>query len=132
EEEMTPFPSERQRVAERLARELGQLGATVTSLLPLANDKNLRFWVSDYRKNELLQQLKDGGYEVLFLGMMPQVDVVTYSLGLVNSFEVKLPAHRQPIPQEDRVIPKDALAARERPSQETQAFLREWYGVKKR
>src|SRR5262245_38824456 len=130
---MAPFPSERQKNADRLARELSQLGATVISLLPLAANEHLRFWVSDYKKNGLLQQLKDAGYgEPIFLGMSPQLCVESYSMGLVNNFELPIAAERQPIPQQDRTIPRDEIGPREKPSQETQAFLREWYGVKKR
>jgi hypothetical protein len=89
--------SERAQKAQVLTRELQAFGATVTNVLPLEEGKNLRFWISDYKKNELLQQLKDADYEVVFLGMSPQVDVKTYSMGLVNNFEVMLPADRQPV-----------------------------------
>jgi hypothetical protein len=47
---MIAQPSERQKTAERLARELQTLGATVTNVLPLADGQNLRFWCSDYKK----------------------------------------------------------------------------------
>jgi hypothetical protein len=65
----------RQETAQRLARELQSFGATVTNVMPLDNGQNLRFWCSDYEKKELLQQLKDAGHEVVFLGMSPQVEV---------------------------------------------------------
>ena len=63
----------RQETAQRLARELQSFGATVTNVMPLDDSQNLRFWCSDYEKKELLQQLKDAGHEVVFLGMQPQV-----------------------------------------------------------
>ena len=94
---MAELLSERQKTAQRLTRELQALGATVTNPLPLAAGESLRFWCSDYKKNELLQQLKDAGYEVVFLGMSPQIDVKTYSMGLVNNFEVILAAETRPI-----------------------------------
>jgi hypothetical protein len=106
--------SERQKTAERLTRELQSLGATVTSVLPLAGDKHLRFWVSDYKKNELLQQLADAGYEPIFTGMTPQVDVQTYSMGFVNCFELHLPREAQAVPTaERRRIPDAVLASSE-------------------
>jgi hypothetical protein len=91
--------SERQQTVERLTRELGQLGATVVS--PPHSDR-IRFWVDDYKKREVLQQLADGGYEPVFTGMTPQMDIKTYSMGLVNSFEINLPAERQSI-MDDRI-----------------------------
>jgi hypothetical protein len=106
--------SDRQKTAERLTRELQALGATVTNVLPLAEDKHLRFWVSDYKKNELLQQLADAGYETIFTGMTPQVDVASYSMGLVNNFEVRLPRETQAVPTaERRRIPDAVLASSE-------------------
>ena len=125
---MTAFPSERQKTAERLARELLAFGGTVTNVLPLADGQNLRFWVSDYRKNELLQQMKDAGYAPIFIGTGFQMCIKTYSMGLVNNFELSLPAD-QPVPQQNRVIPKDD-SKRER-HHEAEAFLKEYYGVKK-
>jgi hypothetical protein len=72
----------RQETAARLTRELQALGATVTNVLPLEDGKNLRFWIDDYRKKEVLQQLKDAGYdEPIFLGMSPQICTATYSMG---------------------------------------------------
>jgi hypothetical protein len=121
----------RQQKAATLTRELQALGATVTNVLPLADGQNLRFWVSDYKKNELLQQLSDAGYEPVFTGMTPQVDVQTYSMGLVNVFELPIAAERQEVPQQDRVIPKDDVGKR-KPSSEAQAVINQWYGVKRR
>ena len=126
------FPGERQKTAERLARELGQLGATVTNVLPLAAGQNLRFWVSDYEKREVLTALADAGYVPIFIGMSPQMCIKTYSMGLVNNFELALPAD-QPMLQQNRTIPKDEVGSRERQhSHETEAIVAEWYGMKKR
>jgi hypothetical protein len=102
----------RQQKAATLTRELQSLGATVTNVLPLADGHNLRFWVSDYKKNELLQQLSDAGYEPVFTGMTPQMDIRTYSIGLVSNFELPIAAERQEVPQQDRIIPKDEIGKR--------------------
>src|SRR5262245_40964575 len=96
---MTP----RQQTAPRLTRELQALGAMVTNVLPLADGQNPRFWVSDYRKNELLQQLKDGGYEPVFVGTEFQACIATYDLRMVNKFEIPLPSERQPM-HDDKII----------------------------
>jgi len=100
---MTAVLNERERKAATLVRELSQLGATVTTVLPLADGQHLRFWVSDYKKREVLTALADAGYEANFLGMIMQPDVATYSMGLVNSFEVPIARERQLI-IDDRTI----------------------------
>jgi len=107
---MTALPNERQKIAQRLARELSQLGATVTNVLPLADGQHLRFWVSDYKKRDVLTALADAGYEANFLGMIMQPDVATYSMGLVNNFEVPIARERQPI-IDDRTIKDTRLGS---------------------
>ena len=97
------LPNERQRTVERLARELGQLGATVTSVLPLADGQSLRFWVCDHDKRRVITALTDAGYEFIFLGMIMQPCVVTYNIELVNSFEVPIAREQRP-PIQDRTI----------------------------
>jgi hypothetical protein len=127
-----PNLSERQKTAERLTRELQSLGATVTNVLPLADGQNLRFWIDDYRKKEVLQQLKDAGYdEPIFLGMSPQICTQSYSMRLVNNFELPIAAERQEIPQQDRVIPKDEIGKRSRES-EIQKTYDAIYGKQRR
>jgi hypothetical protein len=117
----------RQETAQRLARELQSFGATVTNVMPLEEGKNLRFWCSDYEKKELLQQLKDAGHEVVFLGMQPQVDVKTYSMGLVNCFEMLLPADRQPVQDDRGIIPRDIADRREK-DREVEKMFEAIYG----
>jgi len=123
---MAAFPSERQKTAQRLARELRAFGGRVTNVLPLHEGQNLRFWVSDYKKNELLQQMKDAGYEPVFVGMMLQPCEETYTLGLVNKFELVLPADRQPI-QDNRI--HGEIAKKEKPSVELEG-MRKYLGLK--
>jgi hypothetical protein len=124
--------TERQQLAQRLTRELQAFGATVTNVLPLADGQNLRFWIDDYRKKEVLQQLKDGGYdEPIFLGMSPQICTQSYSMGLVNNFELPIAAERQEVPQGDRVIPKDEIGKRSR-DYEIQKVYESIYGKQRR
>jgi hypothetical protein len=90
--------TKRQELAQSLTRELQQLGASVTNVMPLADDQNLRFWCSDYKKGRILTALSEWGFpEVTFTGMSPQICPDTYSMGLVNNFEIALPRERQPI-----------------------------------
>src|SRR5262249_26930590 len=119
----------RQETAARLTRELQALGATVTNPLPLAVGDSLRFWVRDDKKNELLQQLSEAGYEAVFVGMSPKVDIRTYSMGLVNNFEVILPAETQPV-ADNRI--HGEIAKREERSHEVAAIVNEYYGTKRR
>src|SRR5262249_40615130 len=107
---MTPL-TERQKRAENVTRELQRLGATVTNVLPLAEGRPLKFWVSDYNKREVLQALIEAGYQAVFLGTGFQVCAKTYSMGLVNNFEVPIPADRQVIVN-DRAISKDPVVDR--------------------
>jgi hypothetical protein len=101
--------TKRQELAKSLTRELGQLGANVTNVLPLADDQNLKFWCSDYKKGQILTALSDWGFEVTFKGMSPQVCRDTYSMGLVNNFEIALEREQTPI-VDDRTIPRGELA----------------------
>jgi hypothetical protein len=94
--------TETQKIAERLTRELQALGGTVVS--PPGSDR-IRFWVDDYKKKEVLQQLADANYTPVFVGMTPQIDVKTYSMGLVNCFEINLPAERRPVADDRSGIP---------------------------
>jgi hypothetical protein len=120
----------RQETAQRLTRELQALGATVTNVLPLEEGKNLRFWVDDYKKKELLQELKDAGHEFVFLGMSPQVCVKTYSMALVNNFEVILPADRQLVQDDRGIIPRDVVDRREK-NLEVEKMFEAIYGKQK-
>ena len=120
----------RQETAARLCRELQAFGANVTSVLPLADGQHLRFWIDDYKKKEVLQQLADAGYEPIFLKMDFQPDIRSYSIGLVNSFELPIAADREPI-IDDRVVPKDDASRRAKDS-EREAMLQHIYGKQRR
>ena len=110
---MTLLLNERQKTAERLTRELSQLGATVTSNLPLGEDQNLRFWCSDYTKREVLQALADAGYEPIFTGMSQQADVKSYSMGLVNNFEISIPRERQSVAADNTIYGERSTGKKE-------------------
>jgi hypothetical protein len=125
--------TDRQTTAQRLTRELQGLGGTVTSVLPLGDDQQLRFWVSDYKKGQVLTALADAGYgEPVFLGMTPQVDVATYSMGLVNNFELALPSERQPIVSDRQTIMGEIVDPEEKKKNAMQvALMRKHLGLDK-
>jgi hypothetical protein len=115
--------TERQMVAARLTRELQAFGATVTNRKPLPEDEPLRFWVSDYKKREILQQLADAGYEPIFTGMSQQPDIQSYTMGLVNNFELRLPRDAQPV-HDDRIIRGELAEPKPKSDVERQAILK--------
>ena len=123
-----PGLSPRQETAARLCRELQAFGATVTNVMPLADGQQLRFWVSDYRKNEVLQQLADAGYEPIFLKMELQPDIRSYSMGLVNSFELPIAAEQQPIIDDRKIYGE--IAKPEKTDYERESILK-YLGIKK-
>jgi hypothetical protein len=112
---------ERERASPSLIR---RGGANVTNVLPLDDAARFRFWVFDYKKGKVLTALADAGYEPIFTGMSPQICVDTYSMGLVNNFELALERERTPI-QDDRIAGE--LGPREKPSAELLA-LRKYLG----
>ena len=85
-----------------------------------------------YKRNEVLQQLKDAGYEPVFLGLAPQVCARTYSMGMVNQFELAIPAERQVV-VDDRQMPKGQvvdLAEEARIKREIELMRQAIYGRK--
>src|SRR5262249_54298978 len=99
---MMALPTERQKTAERLARELDAMDLVwVTSPLPVAADAKLRFQLADTARNEVLQLLKDSGWDPVFVSILPRV----CPTGLMGAclYEIDLPRERQPVP-DDRTI----------------------------
>jgi hypothetical protein len=104
--------SERQQLAKRLADELGKMdGAWVTSPLPLDEHAKLRVQIKDIDRNRIIQWLRDLGWEPVFVSILPRI--CTTGLIAAGLWEIDLPRERQPIPQDDRVIPKDEVGHRE-------------------
>jgi hypothetical protein len=100
--------SERQQLAKSLAAEIDKMdGAWVTSPLPLDADAKLRLQIKDIDRNRIIQLLKDWGYEPVCVSVLPRI----CTTGLIGAclYEIDLPRERQPIPQDDRVIPKDEI-----------------------
>jgi hypothetical protein len=102
----------------------------VTNVMPLAEDQNLKFWCSDYKKGRILTALSDWGFEVTFKGMSPQICRDTYSMGLVNNFEIALEREQKPI-IDDRTIHGGELAHPKKPDREHIEMLK-YLGIKPR
>jgi len=121
--------SERQQLARRLADDLDKLdGVWVTSPLPLDDSHKLRLQIKDIDRNEVVQLLRDWGYEPVCISVLPRV----CSTGLIAAclWEIDLPQPRQEI-IDDRAIPKDDIGRRARDS-ETKAMLEAIYGKQRR
>jgi len=94
--------SNRQQLAKRLADELARFeDVWVTSPLPLQDGMRLRLQIADRVRNEMIQILKDWGYEARFVSVLPRV----CPTGLMAAclWEVDFPGDRQPI-IDDRTI----------------------------
>jgi len=121
--------SERQQVAKKLTEELGKMdGVWVTSPLPLDDNQKLRLQIKDIDRNEVLQILKDWGWDPVCVSVLPRV----CSTGLMAAclYEIDLPKPRQDI-VDDRAIPKDDVGRRGQ-SAETKAMLEAIYGKQRR
>jgi len=121
--------SERQQVAKRLTEELGKFdGVWVTSPLPLDDNHKLRLQIKDIDRNEVLQLLRDWGWDPVCVSVLPRV----CSTGLMAAclYEIDLPKPRQEI-VDDRAIPKDEVGRRGRDS-EVKAMLEAIYGKQRR
>jgi hypothetical protein len=120
--------SERQQLAKSLADELNKLdGAWVTSPLPLDEHAKLRVQIKDISRNEIIQLLRDWGWDPVCVSVLPRV----CTTGLIGAclYEIDLPRERQPIPQVDR-IPKDEVGRGGRDS-EIQKVYAAIYGKQK-
>jgi len=116
-------------LARRLADELGKLdGVWVTSPLPLDDNHKLRVQIKDIDRNEILQLLRDWGWDPVCISVLPRV----CNTGLIAAclYEIDLPQPRQDI-VDDRAIPKDDVGRRARDA-ETKAMLEAIYGKQRR
>src|SRR5262249_54816542 len=121
--------SERQQLAKKLADELDKRDDVwVTSPLPLDDNHKLRLQIKDIDRNEVVQLLRDWGYEPICVSVLPRV----CSTGLMAAclYEIDLPKPRQDI-VDDRIIPKDEVGRRGQ-SPETKAMLEAIYGKQRR
>jgi hypothetical protein len=101
----------------------------VTNPMPLADGARLRIQISDHVKNEVLQVLRDFGYEPRFVAIHPRI--ATTGLMPAAMYEVDIPVERQEVPQDERAIPRDDAGRRVK-DPEIEATLDAIYGRKRR
>jgi hypothetical protein len=98
------IPSERQKAAERLARELHALGCETQP-----RDDKLRIRFPESPRRRVIQLLRDEGYDSTFIGMTPRLCVASGVMPLWFVWEINLdrqpgdhvapPAEPQPQPE---------------------------------
>jgi hypothetical protein len=87
--------SERQQTAAALAREIQQMGAWVTSPMPLEDCAKLRFQVLDANRQQVLEKLSSWDWSPTWCNNMPRV---TFGgMQLASVYEIDLPRPRQPV-----------------------------------
>jgi hypothetical protein len=93
--------TERQRTAESLAREIGQLGAWCISAMPLDDCNKLRFQVMDTDRDAIITKLASWGWLPVPCGPLPRVT----SKGMQGAtiYEIDPPRDRTPV-VDDRII----------------------------
>lgn len=117
--------SERHRRLERLARELEAMERCWV-VSPPPHDP-LRFQVADTVKNEVLQTLRDAGYEPVFRTVAPRM----YPTGLMGAclYEIALPAET-PAVVDDRAVKGEVSKGKKPDDAEVAAMLKACRGKK--
>jgi hypothetical protein len=127
---MTPLTN-RQEKAATLARELQAMGVAITSPLPLDEGSPLRCRIPDAKRDEVLEEFKNGSWEVGFLGSGPEFRL-DGSTPLSHLYEIYIPVERTAVAN-DR-IPTYPLADRERDASyansESAKIGADWFGKK--
>jgi hypothetical protein len=98
----------RQQLARKLVDELNKFeDVWVTSPLPLRDGTRLHIQILDRSRNEVVQIIKDLGYDARFVSVLPRITSTWTQAACL--YEVDFPGDRQPI-IDDRVIPKGEIA----------------------
>jgi hypothetical protein len=122
---MTVVLSTRQQLARNLANELGKFEDTwIVSPMPLDDSRKLRVQIADRSRNEMIQILKDWGYEAQFVSVLPRV--CPTGLLAACTYEIDLPHERIPV-VDDRQIHGE-VARPEKTSVEMEA-MRRYFGL---
>jgi len=116
--------TERQQQAAALAREIQKMGAWVTTPLPLDDSKRLRFQVLDSDRDKVLEKLSSWNWSPILVSALPRI--CTDGWKLASVYEIDLPRERAPV-YDDRII-RGEIVSRDKPSAETVAMLKDWYG----
>ena len=117
----------RQQLARRLVDELSRFDDVwVTSPLPLRDGDRLRLQIADRVRNEMIQILKDWGYDARFVSVLPRI--CPTGLQAACLWEVDFPGDRQPI-IDDRQTITGEIAKPEKTSVELEG-MRKYLGLK--
>src|SRR5262245_55566535 len=117
---MTALLNQRQQLAATMERELDALECCwVVSPLPLDDSKHLRVQIADVARNEVVQKIRDWGYEPKFVSLLPRVHPI-FGMQGACVYEIDLPRERQAIP-DDRIYGE--LAERKKKSAQSQFSL---------
>jgi hypothetical protein len=120
--------TERQEKGETLARELQEMGAVVTSPLPLADGANLRFRILASSADEILEELRTGDWIFHFVTSGPSFEL-NGSTPLSHTYEVCVPGERTVIP-EDRIPDFPRSTGKKDDNSESAKMLKAWLGAK--
>jgi hypothetical protein len=107
--------TDRQQLAQQIARALEDFGANVVSPLPLAEHSKLRFHIPDSGRNKVLEKLSSWNWGLpRFVGTTVHFSVRDYAAGLCSVYELDLPRERPPIPNErgGQEIPREVTEFR--------------------
>jgi hypothetical protein len=119
--------TERQEKAETLARELQEMGAVVTSPLPLADGCSLRFRVLAAKEAEILEELRAGDWSFHFVTSGPEFRL-DGSTPLSHTYEIHLPIERTAIPGDRIDFP--LATGKKDDNSESAKMLAEWFRAK--
>ena len=116
---MAPL-TDRQRMAQALAREINAMGAWVVSPLPLDDKAKLRFQVMDTDRDWLIEKLSSWGWSPWPVSALPRI--TPRGMQAATLYEINLPADT-PAVVDDRMI-RGELAERKNTSAEVEAVRR--------
>src|SRR5262245_53827476 len=109
--------NERQEKAAALARELGN-GVWVTSPLPLDEHAHFRVQIKDTVRNEVVQMLKDWGWNPVCISVQPRVHGGIFDVAACI-WEIDIPKPRQDV-VDDRPRIQGEIATREKAGYEAE------------
>ena len=116
---MAPL-TDRQRMAQALAREINAMGAWVVSPLPLDDKAKLRFQVMDTDRDAVISKLASWDWAPVPVSVMPRITPRGMQAAML--YEINLPPDT-PSVVDDRMI-RGELAERKKTSAEVEAVRR--------